>query len=173
MAWLAKRHKEDKLIPAAYPLFRDWAERWWRWRSCPYVNARLAYGFRISPLDVKTGRQLLEKHVLPTLGKKRLSAIKPADIEKLLLIKHDEGLSPQSVKYFWSMLNTMFKEAVRLKQRRDNPIAWVDRMKVGAAERGTCTDEEMRKLLDEATIATVWDGDEVIYTATLVGASSD
>jgi integrase len=117
-------------------------------------------------------RWLLQKHILPALRAKRLSAIKPTDIEALLLGKLEEGLSAQSVNHLRATLSTMFKQAMRQGLRDDNPVATVPKAKGSQAERGILTREEVDRLLSEEDIETVWQGDMVAYTANLLAATA-
>src|SRR5688572_11736736 len=66
----------------------EFKEEWLR--ACRLRNCR--------PRTLDTYREKLESHVEPTLGKKRLSKITPADVEKLYHKKIDDGLSPASIK---------------------------------------------------------------------------
>jgi integrase len=66
----------------------------------------------LKPRTVHTYRQLLESHILPTLGGKQLSAITRVDIKRLLTAKRLFGLAKNTVRLIRACLSALYAEAV-------------------------------------------------------------
>ena len=60
-------------------------------------------------------------HILPALGKIRLSELTPLQIQNYLYEKMDQGLSPNTVLKHYVMLNTALRLAVRLEVLERTP----------------------------------------------------
>ena len=69
---------------------------------------------------------LVQNHVCPTLGGKKLASLTPADVQALYRRKLDEGLSPKTVKYIHTTLHRALKQAVRWGLIPRNVAAAVD-----------------------------------------------
>ena len=75
-----------------------------------------------------TGRQLLEKHVLPSLGHLKLSRIQPTHLNKLYnaMLKERRdgrpgGYSPTTVKRVHALISSIMDTAVKWNIVLDNP----------------------------------------------------
>ena len=66
-------------------------------------------------------RNMARCHVLPALGKIRLSELTPLQIQNYLYEKMDQGLSPNTVLKHYVMLNTALRLAVRLEVLKRAP----------------------------------------------------
>lgn len=58
-------------------------------------------------------RETLRLHILPTLGRVKVQALRPDQVRALLAHKTEAGLSPRSVQIVHGTLRTMLGEAVR------------------------------------------------------------
>ena len=76
---------------------------------------------RLAPNSVTSYAGLIRLHVNPTLGDKRLQAVKPVDLRNLYTVLLEKGLSGRSVRYVHGLLYSAFKEAVRLEVINRNP----------------------------------------------------
>jgi hypothetical protein len=54
---------------------------------------------------------ILSKHVLPALGERRLRDITSDDVQALTNLKHDAGLSPQTVLHIKNAISAVFRYA--------------------------------------------------------------
>jgi integrase len=80
---------------------RVFAQRW--------IERRRARGVRCVDQDASR----LRRHVLPVIGDRRLTAVKPDDLRDLILDLRDDGvLAPRSVRRVWRVVATMFRDAV-------------------------------------------------------------
>lgn len=95
------------------------------------------------PATLKSYRELVDRHIVPTLGKKHLAKLSVQDVQRLLNTKHDEGLSPRSVQYIRGVLRSALNRAVKWEL--------VPRNVASLAEPPRSTPKEMRFLTtDEA-----------------------
>lgn len=67
--------------------------------------------------------QLLDSYVRPTLGKCRLSQLKPLDFEDLYAALLARGLSGRTVRHVHARLSTAFKQAVKWELLARNPVS--------------------------------------------------
>jgi integrase len=121
-------------------VLRDYLEHWLDEVARPQVRQR----------TFETYESCVRRHILPTLGRKRLRALTPVDVRGLLNRKLDEGLSPPTVKYVHSVLRSALAQAVRdgLVQRN---VATLVRPPRGPRKEAAYLDlDEARTLLDAA-----------------------
>ena len=68
---------------------------------------------RLKPASFMSYRETLRLHILPTLGRLKVQALRPDQVRALLAHKTTAGLSPRSVQIVHGTLRTMLGEAVR------------------------------------------------------------
>lgn len=125
---------------------------------------------RVSPATLENYRTIVAKHVLPTLGQKRLTALRPADVAHLLALKQRErlpttrgssdavagasaaggGYSPRTVKLIRGVLVQALGQAERWGLVQRNVAALCEGPRLGRDEGRTLTLEQARVLLDAA-----------------------
>ncbi len=170
--------KEGRLIPpkVKVPTLGEWAERekWWRWGECKYLHGQLA---RSDPERPAVSRRyaddalkILEDYILPAHGTGRLDKITPADCEALLFQWESDGLSKKTVNNRASIYRIMLTEAERLGIIARNPWDRVRSFKPASHPRGILTREEARRLLNPATVETIWGGNRLTYCANLLAS---
>lgn len=59
-------------------------------------------------------RNMLDNHILPTLGNKQLRDVRPDDVENLILTKFGAGKSSQTVRHIRATITAIFKRAKRM-----------------------------------------------------------
>ncbi|MEX2443154.1 MAG: tyrosine-type recombinase/integrase [Alkalispirochaeta sp.] len=146
--------------------FAKYATNWWIPGRCTYLNDQEASGHKKSPKYIAESRRNLENRLIPYFGKKKLSSIRPEDIMrwKYQLYKNGDPetgreLRPATINRALATLKVMLKEAVKLGYLQTNPAADIGVLKEDAKAKGTLTQKEAAKLLNESKIDTVWDGD--------------
>ena len=168
--------REGKLIPTKTPTLRAWAEKekWWQWDKCRYLRGQLDRSDEDKPAVSRRyaddALRDLKAWILPAHGDKRLDEITVEDCEDLLTIWQDKGLSKKSINNKSSIERIMLGEAERLGKIERNPWDRVKRFKPSRHSKGILTLEEARKLLNPATVETVWSGNQVYYSASLLAA---
>jgi len=167
--------KEERPAPTL-PTLREWAEaeRWWVWGECRYLRGQLARSDedkpRVSKRYADDALREMRKYLLPRFGDKRLDEITPEDCDKWLFELQDGGLSKKSVNNKASILRIMLGEAERRKKIPENPWIRVKGFTPSKHPKGILTLEEARKLLNPATVQTVWAGELIYYSASLLAS---
>jgi integrase len=114
------------------------AEAWWL--SKPQVAATTLASYRY----------MLDVHILPTLGERRLDEIRPRLIRSWLDHLADKGLSPASARKARTVLSSLMSWCVSMEMCDDNPVMKVPPPALDPEPRGAATVDEFRRLLDLA-----------------------
>lgn len=93
---------------------------------------------------------LVRVHILPELGRKRLAALRPDDIESMLARKLAAGDSPRNVQYIRILLVSALKKALRWQLVSRNVAELTDGPHVPHHEVVPLTPKQARTLLDAA-----------------------
>ncbi len=70
-------------------------------------------GNKVRPATLRSYRMYVERHLVPGLGRKRLSRLSPADIRGFMAERRAAGLSPATVKQLHAILRSALAHAVR------------------------------------------------------------
>ena len=151
--------------------FGTYAENWWVWGRCSYLEGQATRGKTLSRRYAEVQRGFLVNHVLPEFEKLKLSGIKPYHIEKWLKSLKDSGLSSASVQHCYGVLRLMMGEAKRLGHLAVNPVEAVKPILLTQRVRGILTLEEARELFDENKFSTYWQT-EIGFVCSLLSATS-
>jgi len=100
-------------------------------------------------------------HLSPALGRHKLSALRPSDVQRLYADKLAAGLSPLTVRYLHAVLHRALNQAVRWADVPRNVADAVDPPAMAHTERRPPTASEVARLLDTAhaagdDLATLW-----------------
>jgi integrase len=68
-----------------------------------------------------TYKSQLDRHFNPRFEKRKLSSIKPADVQRLLADMKESGLSASSIQMYFVTLKGIFKQAIALRYLKSNP----------------------------------------------------
>ena len=176
--YVAELLKRGSLFPKQDPTLEEYTADWWRWDKCRYVAGRRARGERISRTYVQSCRGYLDHHILPSLGKFRISAIKPRVIEDWLMslpkkkASHGGLLSPSTCNQILATLKLIFKEGVRIGDFSFDPTATIQPLKETQKRKPFLNPEEIKRLFDESKIQEQWEGNLKHYTINLLAAST-
>lgn len=77
---------------------------------------------------------LLNRHIKPTLGSKKLCDVRPLDVQKVYSQMSDGGLSPRTVRYTHAVLSSAFKQAVKWNLIARNPCEAVELPRIARNE---------------------------------------
>lgn len=112
-----------------------------------------------SHLKAKTSRtykDLLNKYVLPDLGRRPMSAIVPAHIlslytklRKVEKNRNGDLLSPTTITHIHSIIHKLFTDAVRWQYIIDNPVDRVPKPKRNKPKPNYYTEEQLNDLLNQ------------------------
>jgi len=112
-----------------------------RWLSDSAKHAVKATSYRAYESQIRN-------HIVPALGKIKLSRLTPAHLQALYAAKLREGMKPASVRQIHAILHKALEQAVRFNLIPANPASKVDPPKVRQEEITRLTAEQASKLLD-------------------------
>jgi integrase len=153
-ALLADKVKESKegpqLVVGEDLMLVDYAGRWLAMAAT-----------RLKARTVTSYRQLLDLHIVPTLGHLRMREVHRVHVKQLLANKHESGLSRNTVRLVRAALSAMFAEAVDDGMVKANPAALASRRRGATAADGISqterhkairpmSDADLRAFLDAA-----------------------
>lgn len=107
-------------------------------------------GVRLRPASLVAYRTLLERHVLPVLGRVPLVRLEVADVNRLLADKLASGLSPQTVHGIRAALRCCLSAAVRDGSLNRNVAALSEAPRVPYRERPSLSPAQAREFLTAA-----------------------
>jgi integrase len=116
-------------------------------------TGRTRHGIRAE--TVKGYASQMRLHVLPVIGRRRMTALGPRDIKQLAADLSAKGLAPNSVRLALAPLKAMLADAYEDEQIKTNPAlkVWLakpqETAEDGEARVKALTPEQVRRLLDE------------------------
>ncbi|UCF98109.1 MAG: hypothetical protein JSV89_00910 [Spirochaetaceae bacterium] len=147
--WAAEYLKRGQVPTKRGFTFEKYSKGWWIWGDCPYIKGKLARGMSISRRYADESRRNLEKHLIPYFGDRKLTDIKPNDIETWLINQYEtSGLTPATVNRALATLKVIMKEAKRLGYVQQNPTKNIGILKEKPKEKSILTLEAIRHLAE-------------------------
>ena len=119
----------------------------------------------LAPRTYANYKLQIRRHIVPAVGRVKLSKLNPAHVQGLYAKKLRDGLKPSSVRYIHAVLRRALEQAVRWNLIPRNPAAVVDPPKVRQEEIEPFDPEEARAFLRAAGEAD--DGLEALYVLSL------
>ena len=107
----------------------------------------------IRPSTWERYADLLRLHVVPTLGKYKLTDLRPDVLQRLYAAKLAAGLAPRTVHHIHAVLHAAFEQAMRWGYVSRNVIDVVAPPKVPRVELHPPTPDELARVLDSAESA--------------------
>jgi integrase len=104
---------------------------------------------RVSERVFRDYRKVMARHVYPELGTKRLSQLRPLDIQALVNDMSQRGIT-RTTRYMHMILNQALKQAVKWGMIPRNPAELVDLPKERRNEMRVLSEEEAKRFLDAA-----------------------
>lgn len=106
-------------------------------------------GRNLKPTTLENYHYILNRHLLPALGKRQLSELEaePHLIDVYIATKTREGLSAKTIHNHLLLLNQMLKRAVVWRLIRTNPADGIDRPRLHQPEMNILTETEIARLL--------------------------
>lgn len=122
-------------------ILNNYLDRWLETAARPRVTERTHVGYK----------RLLDCHVKPELGLRKLSEVRPLHIQKLYTDMQERGLSARTVRYLHAVLSSALKQAVRWGMLPRNPAEWVELPKQTRKEMHALSPDEAARFLKAAT----------------------
>lgn len=104
--------------------------------------------YKVAERTYEDYKNYLRLHVRPILGKKKLSGIKPLDVQGLIDQLQAKKLAPRTVKHAHSILSRALKQTVKWKILLSNPAEYIDLPKQVRKEMKSLTPEQAIRFLD-------------------------
>jgi integrase len=101
----------------------------------------------VRPSTAENYACIARTHLIPSIGKKRLTRLSPEDVEELLRRKHDAGLSPNTVRLIRAVLRRALRHAERQGKVPRNVAALVDGVRVPKPQKRALSLDEAQRLL--------------------------
>jgi integrase len=98
----------------------------------------------------KSYREIVERHLVPGLGRFPLAKLAPADVQAILNRKLEAGLSPRRVQYLHAVLRRALGTAERWGMVSRNVARLVDAPRVPRHEISPLTPEQAKRLVEAA-----------------------
>lgn len=93
---------------------------------------------------------LIDRYIKPVLGEKRLSDVRPLDVQAFYSSLSERRLSPRTIRFTHSVLASAFKQAVRWRMLAHNPCEAVELPRRAGKEMQSLTPAEAAEFLKEA-----------------------
>jgi integrase len=93
---------------------------------------------------------LIDRYINPALGEKRLSDVRPLDVQAFYSSLSEKGLSPRTIRFTHSVLASALKQAVRWRMLAHNPCEAVELPRKVGKEMQSLTPAEAASFLKEA-----------------------
>jgi integrase len=103
---------------------------------------------QIAPSTFSNYQTVVRMHILPILGGKKLIDLTVSDVDKLLSLKTDSGLSPSTVRRIRAVLAQCLDQAIRWELVRRNVATLSRSPKMLRHEGRTLSPEQARHLLE-------------------------
>ena len=94
--------------------------------------------------------ELVRLHLVPALGRTRLGALRPDQLQRLYAAKLDTGLSPRTVRYLHATLHRALNQAAKWGLLARNPATVVDPPALPQPELRALSPAEVARLLETA-----------------------
>jgi integrase len=117
----------------------------------------------VRPRTATRYRELVQIHILPTLGRTSLTKLAPQDLQRLYTVKLAAGLAPRTVGHVHRVLHRALGQALRWGVVATNVCDTVDPPKVVRTEIRALNPDEARRLL----LAAEGDPLEALYVLAL------
>lgn len=135
------RDKDLGVFVAPSPLsFNEYLDYWLKNSAKQKLSERTYEGYAY----------LLDRHVRPALGVKKLSGLQPLELQQLYTGLREGGLSPRTIQLVHTIISSSLKQAVKWRMLMHNPAQAVDRPKQIRKEMAALSPEQAAQFLNTA-----------------------
>lgn len=161
----------DSLTGSPTLTFKQYTKKWYVYGECKYIESILNRGRTYSRSNSELFRAKLENKMLPYFGNLLMTEIKPLHLEEWIIILKKDGLTNVTINTYLSAIKTIFNEAYRLGDIKQNPVTNIKRLATDSKKKGTLTTEEVEKLLNPKNKNKIW-SKEIYYILTLLASQT-
>ncbi len=133
----ANKTKNTIVFPSSIK-FKDYATYWLNDIKSLKCEETTLYGYR----------NIINNHLIPSLGNHKLQDLKPTTINKYFKRKYEDGLSKNTVRKHYDLLKDILKNAVNEDILVKNPLNKIEPIKPNKKEAKYYTKENLAKLFD-------------------------
>ena len=146
--------------------FIQFLETFWDFEQSPYIQDRLAHGYRFTKRYAHECLKWVKSQLVPYFGDKKLNCVTTNDLKTISKQLADRGLSTSTISQIMLCANTPLKWAFNEKIIPSNPVIGLTKFSITNKERGIFTEQEAATVLN-----TTWK-DKRAYVASLVAATT-
>lgn len=160
--WCDKFLKQGKFTEKSKRKFKDFAEEWFVWGKCNYIERVLDLGGHYTEQVAEAHRANLDNYILkyfPNIPLSNIETEHVTNFRKLLgNIKGLRGqiLNPKTINNIVSTLSVMLGEAYRLNYIKDDPSKGIGKLKFKSRPRGILEPDEFNRLFDPKMLQFIW-----------------
>jgi integrase len=103
---------------------------------------------QVAPSAARNYKAIADQHIIPTLGKKKVASLTTADVDRLISLKLDSGLSVSTVRRVRAVLAQAIDQGIRWDSVTRNVARLSRPLKTTRTEGRTLTPEQARQLLE-------------------------
>ena len=118
----------------------DYFDRWLEVAAKPRVSERTFVDYD----------DLLRRYIRPAMGRKKLSDVRPLDVQSLYSSMQERGLSARTIRYTHAVLNSAFKQAIKWGLMIRNPAQLAELPKQTRKEMHALSPEDAARFLEAA-----------------------
>ncbi|MBN2324801.1 MAG: tyrosine-type recombinase/integrase [Spirochaetes bacterium] len=176
--WAFEQLNKGLISPQKNITFSQYAKDWWIYDRCPYIQGKIARGFKPSKTYADDMRSLLMNHIISRFKNVKIQRINARMLEKWVLeLREKEGkfggkLSHSTINRILACMKIMMKEAVRLEYLQKNPADPILPLKEDPRRKSIFSLEEVRALFGKDAFEKVWGSNLKLYTINLLGATT-
>lgn len=101
-----------------------------------------------APKTIESYRMLVERHIIPTLGSIRLSALEASHLQSFYGKKKESGLSNRTVRYLYSLLAESLNQAVKMGMLTRNVAHATEPPRIDHKPIATLSSEDINRFLE-------------------------
>lgn len=134
------------LLEAGAPTFKEWVEYW------------MEHVSTVRPTTMRTYRSSINRHIMPTLGGRRLDKIDPVLLRNILIVMQKER-SFYTAQTAWAVLSSIFRDAFKYEKVTRNPMLHIDKPKGVKPKLRSLTREEAQAVIlaePDNTLKMLW-----------------
>jgi len=103
-----------------------------------------------APRTVESYQGVIDNHIVPVIGPKRLAMLERVDIQRMLdVVAAKEKIGPRSVENVRDVALNAFNDAIKWRMIDDNPAKHTAIAKVPESDRGAITVEDAKRLFNQ------------------------
>ena len=168
--YCCKLLREGKLIPQKHnkAYFRTLVKDFFDPEKSPYLREKRARGVENAKSSLFIASQLLKNHILPFFGDMLVSAITKREIEEWVGYLKGKKISNRTINLYLVYLKQIFHYLKSIEVISTEPTEGYVLSVPAKKIRGILTDNEVKDLMNEASIDSYWQGNRKMYLSNLV-----